>query len=193
MMERRVHKIWMIFSVLMLVAAGTIVVENGTVKVQAATYSTKQERNDALKEQLKSRIHQSSDEIWYYIYRSEADFFLQARQGIEDDSEVEGEEVVIPDELEDDSVVIVGCKRNAVVTDSIFSRYSEDGKTKSRLSIPSEINGYKVTGLGNPLQDTYLNPKYYEVDETCFGLNNFSAFDLVVVPSGVDIIYDYCF
>lgn len=166
------------------------------LRVNAATYESKLERKEALKLQLKDRIHQSGDGFWYYIYRNEAEFFVKARQSIIDDISEAGDDIIITDMPKSSDVVIVGRNRTAMAIlaeGDIYSTYVEEGTTKTKFTIPDTIDGHSVTGVGNPLQDGYENPLDGPVDETWYAFNNFDDYDLVVVPEGVDIIFDYCF
>ncbi|MBR1692241.1 MAG: leucine-rich repeat protein [Lachnospiraceae bacterium] len=110
-------------------------------------------------------IQQSEDEMWYYTDRSLAD----GGTGIV----IRGRDHVGEEE-----------------ETGIVSRYTENGVEKLCYTIPDKIDGKSVTAIGN-FDRWYLSDLTEDAAHCAFiGLD---AYDLVVVPEGVDTIYDFCF
>lgn len=167
--------------ILILVFLTEIIVFTGMsqyIHVQAEESVDEQAETDW----MEGHIHRSEDQRWYYVSKN----FIN--NGQEDDQDV----------------VIVGRTRDENITFP-FETYEEEVEvngeiqtiTKTKFSIPSEIDGHKVTGIGNPCQNGYYNSGIPEdnarIDERRYAFNNFDDYDLVVVPDGVDMIIDYCF
>ena len=113
-------------------------------------------------------LHRSADRHWYYIDRSAVDGNPE----------------------EDDSIVIVGRAWDVPFSDDdteVVGTYIENGRQKVRFTIPGEIDGHRVSGLGNPYHGGDAK------DDPQNGLSGLGAIDLVVVPEGVDTIYPYGF
>lgn len=175
-MINRVRKIELI---LMWVAVAVITSSVLTQKIHVIAEEIQEEQQT---DRMEGHINRSEDRRWYYVSKN-----------------------FIMNEVEDDGdVVIVGRTRDNSITFP-YETYEENelvnGETKKvskkKFIIPSEIDGHKVTGIGNPCQNGYYSPHIPEendrIDEKRYAFNNFDDYDLVVVPEGVDIIFDYCF
>gem|GEM_PF-5655002 len=146
----------------------------GGIRDCQTVYATESDAPDSAEQELPQGIYRSENGYWYYAYRS-----------------------LIDEETEDGGdIVIVGRDVYEVNAPSgLLSEITEDDVTLTTFNIPAEIDGHKVTAIGNPYQSSYVNPntspeKFKEYE--C-GFNNLDEYDLVVVPEGVDTIYRKCF
>ena len=162
--KRSVGGRFFVMAVLMLLAALYVCNLSGI----PVTYAAESEENE-----LPQGIYRSENRFWYYAYRSWID------SGIEDGGDI----------------VIVGRAMDWTgdAPEGLETWTTEDGTEKINFNIPSKIDGHKVTGIGNPYEEQYVNLNADEFEESQCGLNNLGAYDLVVVPEGVDTIYQRCF
>ncbi|MCR5103208.1 MAG: leucine-rich repeat domain-containing protein [Eubacterium sp.] len=124
-------------------------------------------------------IYRSQDGCWYYAFRTD----LLGVNGVYNDGSIDSDEIVITGHSIDE---------NAPFT---TETYMEGEEEKTRFVIPSSIDGYRVTAIGYPVNNCYYNP-LTEPDKfkpfEC-GIQNIDTYDEVIIPRGIDTIYQKCF